>query len=374
METSDLNSPGYWESKSIDLRLNPRRAVDAGGLSDFLADEIGIRAAVVLASSGSGGVAKFVVLSKAALLASARAVNAHCGLDHADIWLGGLSTFHVGGIGIHARAFCSGAKVVPMAWDSWRRDGSALIEAVETSGATLTSLTPTHLADLVTARRRCPESLRGVFLGGGRIGAEVFSAGIELGWPLWPTYGMSETASQVATSTSGDPEWLPLLPVWEARCGEDDRLWLRGDALAEGTAMKSGGEWCFVRTRDADGWFRSADACELRDGRIRFVRRLDDAVKVSGELVSLDALTARLAGLGVAGLVVALPDPRREHELVLVCEGGPSLQVINQDLPPIEQIQRIVPVARLPRTELGKPDWSAITAIAQGDGSFHATG
>lgn len=365
METTDLNSPGYWESRSLDLRLNPKRSADANGLREFLEGELGIRSAVVLASSGSGGVAKFVVLGKAALLASANAVNAHCGLGSDDVWLGGLSTFHVGGIGIHARAFCSGARVVPMAWDGWTRDGSVLIDAIENHGVTLTSLTPTHLSDLVAAGRRAPASLRGVFLGGGRITPAVFEAGRELGWPLWPTYGMSETASQVATSTEGNWEWLPILSIWETSSDTVGRLCLRGPALAEGTALKEGGEWRFVRAVDDTGWFRGADACELRDGCLRFVSRLDDAVKIAGELVSLDALNRRICELGIVGLVVAVPDPRREHELVLVCEGGTLLDKVNEGIPLIERIQRLVTVSQLPRTELGKPDRAAIEALAQ---------
>ena len=131
METPDLISPAYWESESVDLRLNPKRPVEAAGLREFLEGELGLRAVVVLATSGSSGSAKFVVLPKAAILASARAVNAHCGLETEDVWLGGLPTFHVGGLGIYARAFCNGAQVAAMAWDSWTRDGAAFLRAVD---------------------------------------------------------------------------------------------------------------------------------------------------------------------------------------------------------------------------------------------------
>jgi o-succinylbenzoate---CoA ligase len=368
METPHLMDAAIWESDAVELRLNPKRPVDVEGLRAFVEDELGIRAALILASSGSGGVAKFVVLSKTALLASARAVNAHGGLTKDDLWLGNLSTFHVGGIGIHARAYANGAKVVPMAWDGWTRDGAAFLTAIGDARATLASLTPTHLWDLVRVGARAPETLRGLFLGGGRIDPALVAQAKDLAWPVWPTYGMTETASQVATSVEGNPEWLPLLPIWEARADVEGRLWLKGDALCEGTVTKVEGRWIYHPARDADGWMATGDACELRGCELRFLSRLDGAVKVSGELVSLPDLNDRLVVLGIAGMVVAVPEPRRGNELVLVCERGDfdGQERFNEGLPPIEQVARMIEVESLPRTEIGKLDRAAIEAIACG--------
>lgn len=360
--------PAIWESDAVELRLNSKRPADVEGLRAFVEDELGIRAAMVLASSGSGGVVKFVVLSKAALLASARAVNAHGGLTPDDLWLANLSTFHVGGIGIHARAYANGAKVVTMAWDGWTRDGVAFLTAVGEARATVASLTPTHLWDLVRVDARAPETLRGLFLGGGRIDSALVAQAKDLGWPVWPTYGMTETASQVATSVEGNPEWLPLLPIWKARVDGAGRLWLKGDALCQGTVTKVDGRWAYQPARDADGWMATGDACELRGRELRFLSRLDESVKVSGELVSLPILNDRLAMLGIVGMVVAVPEPRRGNELVLICEKGhaDAKLRLNEGLPPIEQIARRIEVETLPRTEIGKLDRAAIEALACG--------
>jgi O-succinylbenzoic acid--CoA ligase len=366
MEAPDLSSPHYWESESLDLRLNPRRPVDTDGLRGFLEGEPGLKASVVIATSGSSGRAKFVILPKAALLASARAVNAHCGLTSDDLWLGGLSTFHVGGLGIHARAFCNGARVRPMAWDSWTRDGSAFLDALRSSQATLTSLTPAHLWDLVRSGTRPPDHLRGLFLGGGVIDPILVGEARELGWPVWPTYGMSETSSQIATSLDGDGTWLDLLPHWETRIEKDSgRLALRGPALFAGSVERRGDDWIFDPACDEEGWYTSGDRCEVECGRLRFVERADDAVKVLGELVSLASLNARLTAFAITGIVVALSDPRRGHELVLVRErGGDSLARFNEQLPPLERVGREVEVAALPRTDIGKVDRLAAMAMA----------
>ncbi len=367
MSDSELSSSAYWESPGLDLRLNPRRPVDVGGLREFLERDLGLRGAVVLATSGSSGQAKFVILSKAAVLASAEAVNRHCALCSEDIWLGGLSTFHVGGLGIYARAYRNGAQVVPMAWDGWTRDGQAFRAAVESVGATLASLTPSHLWDLVQAEVRCPPSLRGVFLGGGYIDPSLLARGLSLGWPLWPTYGMSETASQVATNLEGQSEWLPLLPLWEARTNAEGRLLLRGEALFSGYAWRTERGWQFDSGRDAEGWFATGDRGELKNRALRPLGRIDGAVKVLGELISLPALNERLHSLGIPGWIVALPAERRGHELVLVSESRDEgeLERFNAGLPPVEQLQRRVAVTELPRTEVGKPDRERIAALAR---------
>lgn len=358
METSPLISPGYWESESLDIRLNPKRPVDADGLRIFLEGGCGLRSSVVIATSGSSGTAKFVVLAKSALLASARAVNAHCGLVAEDRWLGGLSTFHVGGLGIFARAVSNGAAVFPMEWDAWTRDGAALIAAIERSRATLTSLTPLHVGDLVRAGAKSPASLRGVFIGGGRIDPGMVEKARALGWPLWATYGMSESASQIATSTDERIDWLRILPHWETALDESGRLRVRGEALFSGYATKEADGWRFDTARDGEGWFTSGDRVDLRDGAIRFIGRSDDLVKVSGELVSLSSLGARVTTRGWTGLVVAVPHERRENELVLVIEGeeNDALALFNEGLPPLEQVSRVISFAQLPRTEVGKID------------------
>ena len=376
METTELNSSAYWESEEVELRLNPKRPVDAAGLRDFLREDCWIRSAVVIATSGSSGSAKFVVLSKAALLASARAVNSHCGLTGDDIWLGGLSTFHVGGLGIYARAVCSGAQVVPMGWDQWTRDGAALVEAIRQCGATLTSLTPVHLSDLVGASVPCPDSLRGVCLGGGRIQETLVQKARELGWPVWATYGMSEASSQIAASLDSRVDWLTLLPIWECRTDRESRLLLRGEALFSGYAEKKGGRWIFDSARDDSGWFVTGDRVELENGALRFLGRGDDRVKVSGELISLSSLNSRVEDLGYIGAVVALPDTRRENELVLVVEGeaGECLERFNDGLAVIEQVSRVVELRELPRTDLGKIDRLKVTELAGAAHSSHPTG
>jgi len=372
VETPDLTSARYWESDEVDIRLNPRRSIDATGLRAFLEDGMGVRRAVVLATSGSSGAFKFAVLAKEALLASARAVVDHLELTGDDTWLAGLSDFHVGGLGIHARAFVTGARVEQFEAAPWRRDGGPFVEALENAGATWTSLTPTHLHDLVTAGRRAPRPLRGVLVGGGRVDAGLAERAVELGWPVRASYGMTEAASQIATARDVRVEPLPILPAWETRIGAEERLEIRGHALFSGYARREGDGWRFDPATDADGWFRTGDRCEVSDGRLRFLGRADDLVKVSGELVSRSSVEAAVelaAGeFGTAAALVVRPEARRGNEMVAVLETGAvsaeAFRAALEDrLDGIERVRRVVEVERVPRTEIGKVDRAALERL-----------
>jgi crotonobetaine/carnitine-CoA ligase len=184
---------------------------------------------------------------------------------------------------------------------------------------------------------------------------------------------MTEACSQIATSTDGSIDHLPVLEGWELRTDGEERLAIRGESLFAGYAIKESAGWRFDEARDGEGWFVTGDRCVLEKGILQFRGRVDDLVKVSGELVSisrLNSLAGRIAhdhGMDVA--VVAVPDERRENSLVLVVEASRSggremLSWINAELDPIERIGRAVSVEKLPRTEIGKLDRDTLQSEA----------
>ena len=92
----------------------PRTEVEAA--SQFLLGHSEFRGHLALATSGSSikSGRKWALLSKAAILKSAEAVNFHLRSHCEDRWLLALPTFHVGGLSIYARAHLTGAEVIPM--------------------------------------------------------------------------------------------------------------------------------------------------------------------------------------------------------------------------------------------------------------------
>jgi len=369
----DLTSAEYWTGPGIDLRLNPKRSYETGGLREAVHNLAGLDAAIVLATSGSEGQVKYVVLEKSALLASAKAVNCHCKIGASDVWLAGLSTFHVGGLGIYARAFLSGSRVETMPWDKWKKDGSSFLKACNEGRVTVTSLTPVHLFDLVDRRIKSPSSLRGVFIGGGTLSEDLASRARELGWPLWTTYGMTETSSQIATSIESLTD-LPILPIWETATDEKTgRLKVRGEALFAGylTRDEATGIWGFNSARDSDAWFTTGDCAELGSGNLQFTGRADDLVKVLGELVSVRKLEKQLCDLGLKAVVIPKQHSRRGHQLFAFVEGGlkefERAQQFNEGKTELEKFAEIDSIIELPTTDLGKVDRSALRKIIKSE-------
>jgi O-succinylbenzoic acid--CoA ligase len=325
-----------FESDESHLLLNPRMPrEERARLERLLAAAPPMPAHVWLATSGTTGSLKLTALSKRALLSSAAAVNRHLQSDSSDVWCNVLPTFHVGGLGIHARAFLSGARVV-----------STLEE-----GATLASMVPAQVLDLVRADQTAPPSLRAVVVGGGALSEDLYQEGRELGWPLLPSYGMTECCSQVATATLQSPE-LVLLDHIEARVEPEGRLALRSEALLTGYASGEG----FVDPK-REGWFVTEDLATIEGRILRVKGRRGDFVKIGGESVDLARLDHILAGLGADAAVMAVPDERLGHVIALAVASGDAdalAAAFNERVLPFERARSIVRVAEIPRTSLGK--------------------
>ncbi|HVE69806.1 MAG TPA: AMP-binding protein [Thermoanaerobaculia bacterium] len=321
-----------WLSDESHVLLNPRMPADERArLESFVTD---LQGHLWLATSGTTGALKLTALSKQAMLASAAAVNRHLQSDASDVWLCVLPKFHVGGLGIYARAFISGARVVTTGWEA----------------VTLASLVPAQVSDLVRAGTRAPASLRAVVIGGGALASSLYSEARALGWPLLPSYGMTECCSQVATATAQSPELL-LLDHMEARVEEDGRLSLRSAALFTGYATAEG----FIDPR-VDGWFTTEDVASIDGGVLRVEGRRGDFVKIGGESVDLSRLDRILAELGADAAAVAIPDERLGHVIALAIAGddGSVVDAFNTRVFPFERARRVIRVAEIPRTPLGK--------------------
>ena len=373
MDMPNLSLAEIWSGGGNHIAVHPLRMEEAMGLGE-LAIEIGARGWCFFQASGSEGRPKWVGLEKEAFLISARAVNAHLRATAEDRWLCALPLNHVGGFSIHARCFASGAKVVtlPVPWDA-----RAFAEACAAECITLTSLVPTQVHDLVTQNLRAPESMRAVLVGGGVLSPALRVRAEELGWPVQTTYGMTETASQIATEAGADR--MEVLPHWQVSVDETQTLTVRGPALARGYATREkDGVWRWEPIDPALG-LRTRDRVELTtEGErvwLRFLGRQSGLLKICGELVSLEALQNRLdqaaLDLGLRGkaLMVPLPDERRETRLVIVTEDDNEkmqarlLAAYNSDALPHESVLSLRHLPTLPQTPVGKPDLKAVIAI-----------
>jgi len=377
-----------WESEENLVLMNPRLPeADADPLRALVdpkspvsaAEARELRGHVFLLTSGttaqSAAGFKWVALEKRAILNASAASNARLECTASDIWLHSLPDFHIGGLSIWARASLSGARVIKsssaMAWDASR----FAREAAET-GATLCSLVPTQMHDLLRDGIPAPANLRAILLGGGASSDDLVMRARALGWPVLPTYGMTEAASQVATALvtsarSDSDSSLHVLPHLEVAADADDRLRVRGSSLLTGYVVpvpNPGGALVgeFVDPKH-DGWFATEDFGSVSNGVLRVIGRMSDRLKIGGETVHLGRLEAILdeeaarRQLASRVTLVASPDARLESVIHAVAEEGidqallrATIEGFNERVLPFERVRAVLTVGTIPRTPLGK--------------------
>lgn len=322
-----------FESAESHLLVNPRMPVEERERLIVPA----LPGHVFVTTSGSTGPVKLVALSKAAILASAAAVNDYFGVTGDDIFAAVLPPFHVGGLGIYARAHLSGARVIMMEWDP---------RAFAGSEATIASLVPAQVHDLVGLRLRPQPALRAILVGGAAFDPDLAANARALGWPVHASYGMSECASTIAI---GEP--LQLLPHLEGRIDVDDRLALRGASLFTGY-MEDG----VLTDPKVDGWFISEDHAKLDDRTLTITGRPSDFVKIGGESVDLRRLDRILASITPDAAVLAAPDERLGHviHLAVTREDPRAVDEFNARVLPFERARAVHRVDEIPRSPLGK--------------------
>lgn len=265
--------------------------------------------ALLIATSGSSGSPKIVVLTGAALAASAAASAKNTPLGPGESWLACLPLFHIGGFSILTRCARAGATAALHQGFDPERVHHALVE----ERITHVSLTPTMLAQLLALEKPAPTTLRHALLGGAALPAELAHRAAEAGWPIQPTYGMSETCAQIATLPNLPPDWRTgrvgrPLDGAEIALAEDGRLKVRGPMLMHGYANPdfSPGDGL------VDGWFTTSDLAKISPkGELTILGRADETIVSGGKKIHPAAVEFLLAQCpGIETVVVAgRPDP-----------------------------------------------------------------
>jgi len=304
--------------------------------------------ALVVATSGSSGQPKGVVLTHDALAASARATSDRLGIDpQRHAWLACLPLAHIGGLSVVARALLTGTplKVLP--------DFQAEIaERIGRSGEA------THVSLVSTALGRLdPSVFEGILLGGGRP-PDVLPDNVVV------TYGMTETGSGVVYD--GVPLEDVEVAIAHFEDAGDDAI--DGEILVRAPMMMR----CYrdgdpARVRGPDGlhtWFATGDAGYVgADMKLHVAGRLADVIVTGGEKVWPDAIEPLLAQHpSVAEVAVwKRPDPEwgeRVVAWVVPTDSEPKLEefgdLVSEAIGAWAVPKELVITDQLPRTPSGK--------------------
>jgi O-succinylbenzoic acid--CoA ligase len=151
----------------------------------------------IIFTSGSSGFPKAVIHTLANHFFSALGANRVMPLNPGDRWLMSLPLFHVGGLAIFFRSLISGASIVIPA------KNKSLIQNIEKNKVTHLSLVPTQLQRILKTGegRESLHKLKLILIGGSTIPESLIEHFSNLGLKIQTTYGSTEMASQVATSS-----------------------------------------------------------------------------------------------------------------------------------------------------------------------------
>jgi O-succinylbenzoic acid--CoA ligase len=204
----------------IDQRLGEREraAVLAAG-------EPGPGVALIVHTSGTTGSPEPVHLTLGNILANALGTAVALGLDKDERWLCPLPLSHVGGLMVLLRSAIYGT--------------TAVIGSADRDDVTLASMVPTMLARLLDSAPG--PRLRAVLLGGAPADRALLARARDAGWPVAPSYGLTEACSAVTIGEVGDVDTSGrALPGVTVALAPDGEILVEGPTVAGGGTLRTG--------------------------------------------------------------------------------------------------------------------------------------
>lgn len=306
----------------------------------------------VVFTSGSTGGRKGVRLTGENWEAAAEASMEHLGHGSDDTWLLALPLHHVAGLSILVRSAYSGGAVRllpgfdPVSFAAHLRQG-----------VTVASVVPTMLSRVLEVDPGPCDGLRAVLLGGGPIPDHLLDQAGAAGLPVLPTYGLTETAGQVATLKPGAPleNKAHPLPGVSLRIEPDQRIAVRGLMVSRGYVGEP--------DRDVKDWLVTGDLGMIdSEGALWVTGRADTIIVSGGENIDpalVEAALTQMAGVDEA-LVAGVDSETWGMETVCLYVGEAKPAKVEAELrrllPGFMIPKRWLQVAELPKTPMGKPD------------------
>ena len=310
-------------------------------------------AAAIVATSGSTGRPRGVVLSAAALTASAAATERRLGGP--GTWVLALPVHYIAGVMVLVRSLVADRPVLEV---DGRLTGLPALDLGR--GPHYLSLVPTQLVRALAEPTTSAALARfdAVLLGGSTADSALLDRARAAGITVVTTYGMSETCGGCVYD--GRPLDGVEIDV-EPRTG---RVVVGGPMLFSGYRLAPEAT---ARTLLPGPKFRTGDRGRWRADRLEVLGRLDAVVISGGHNVDLDAVE-RVIRRRTDGeiAVVGVPDSEWGTRVVAIGTGSETAAELRDrvraDLPAYALPRQWVAVTELPRTAGGKIDRQRLVA------------
>lgn len=223
--------------------------------------------ALVMHTSGTTGTARPIALTYGNIRANARGLAQAMRLGDDERWLAPLPLAHVGGLMVVLRSaiMATTAVLAPPPFDA-----QATAAQLQAGGITIASLVPTQLQRMLDAGATPGPGLRRVLLGGGPMPRALLARARAAGFPVCPSYGLTQACSTVTVAEPGDLETAgrPLPGIGVAITGQ-------GEIVVSGASV------------NALGSLRTGDLGHLdAQGRLVVTGRRGDVIVSGGENVA----------------------------------------------------------------------------------------
>jgi O-succinylbenzoic acid--CoA ligase len=355
----DVRSKDAERRATLD-RAQPAAILDAAGEVTLFGGSAPVPPgiAVVIATSGTGGVPRLVEVPRAAVEAAVRgselaltaladAASDESGPpDGAAGWICCLTPAHVGGLLVLLRAEILGVQVdVHGGFEPDRVAGQG-------RGA-IVSVVPPMVSRLLALDRTLPMTL---VVGGDGLDPSLAAEARGRGARLVSTYGSTETTGGIVYDGAA-------FAGTSIRLDADGGVEVRGPTLMEGYRADPGAT---AAAFDVHGWLRTGDLGEIADdGRLHVFGRRDHVIRTGGEKVwpleveRVLALHPDVGDVAVAGVrdatwgqrVVAyvVPEMMAQPPSLAELKGW-----VRDRLAPFKAPREVVIVEHIPRTASGK--------------------
>lgn len=354
-----------WYDAESHLFINPLLPEETKRLLSQCIEPYGhLKGHIWLASSGTENFPKMIALSKKAMMVSAESVNAHLKATNEHAWLNILPLFHTGGLSIHARATLSESTLYDFSEERW--NPITYVNLLERYNIAFSSLTPTHIYDLISLNLSPPHTLKAIIVGGGMFPKNLHEKAYALGWPLLKSYGMTEVCSQVATASQTDPDaHLQVLKHIELRFNTEDFIEIKSDALLTGFIHGNDPKKNFIDPK-VEGWYTTQDKGALKDSFLQIYGRGSNFIKIGGENINVSQLESLWENIKVQHhctsdvVLIDMPDERLGNIICLAAASNSLtyldalIKEYNCQVLPLAKIRKTFHLEALPRTELFK--------------------